>query len=174
MNWLFSETFWGAVLVLWGASVILNAVFHLNIPVFRIILGLVIIYVGLRMLLGWSCRPGRNPGAMTSVTSKGTGADRDYSVAFGSTVVDLTKVELQGSETTITVNVSFGEARVKVDPKACVRVEAHSAFGAAVMPDGNTATFGNTTWESRPPKANEKRLVVKAHVAFGKLRVRTE
>jgi predicted membrane protein len=171
MNWLFSETFWGTVLVLWGASVILNAVFHLNIPVFRIILGLIIIYVGLRMLLGWSCRSGRNPGAITSVTGKGAGADRDYSVAFGSTAVDLTKVELQGSETTITVNVSFGEARVKVDPKACVRVEAHSAFGVAVMPNGSSAAFGNTSWESRPRKGNEKVLLVRGHVAFGKLEI---
>ena len=171
MNWLCSGTFWGVVLVIWGLSVILNAVFHLNIPVFRIILGLVIIYVGLRMLLGWSFSPGRNSAAMTSVTFNGTEPGKDYSVAFGSAVVDLTKVELDKPDTTATVNVSFGNATIKVDPKACVRVEATSAFGAAVMPDGNSSAFGDTVWESHPRKANEKRLIVKAHVVFGRLEV---
>ena len=171
MNWLFSGTFWGMVLVIWGFSVILNAVFHLNIPALRIILGLIIIYVGFRMLLGWSFKPGSSAAAMTSVTFKGTKAEKDYSVAFGSAVVDLTKVELEEPETVVTVNVSFGNAAIKVDPRICVMVEATSAFGTAVMPNGNAAAFGRTTWESRPRKANERRLVIRAHVVFGKLQV---
>mgnify|MGYP003990967287 FL=1 len=52
MPFLFSGLFWGVMLVLFGASMILRAVFNLDIPIFRIIFALVIIYFGVKLLLG--------------------------------------------------------------------------------------------------------------------------
>ena len=43
MGFLFSGVFWGGVLVLLGISIIIKVVFHIDIPVFRVVVALVLI-----------------------------------------------------------------------------------------------------------------------------------
>ena len=53
MGFLSSGIFWGTIVVIFGISMLLKAVFHIDLPVFRILLGLIVIYFGLRLITGW-------------------------------------------------------------------------------------------------------------------------
>ena len=44
--------FWGALLIVIGLTLIIRFVFNVDFPVFRVILALFIIYIGLRILIG--------------------------------------------------------------------------------------------------------------------------
>ncbi len=48
MGFLFSDIFWGIVLILTGVSIILQLVFKINIPVFPIVIAFLLIYAGIR------------------------------------------------------------------------------------------------------------------------------
>lgn len=52
MNFLSSGLFWGLILVLLGLSVILKSVFHINIPLIKILLAILLIYWGITLLIG--------------------------------------------------------------------------------------------------------------------------
>ena len=52
MEFLASGVFWGSVIILFGVSIILNAVFGISIPVFRVVLALILIYFGIKILAG--------------------------------------------------------------------------------------------------------------------------
>jgi hypothetical protein len=47
---LMSGVFWGSVLILLGLSVIIEHVFHINIPVFKMVFACLLIYLGIRLL----------------------------------------------------------------------------------------------------------------------------
>lgn len=48
---LSSKLFWGAIVVLAGLVIIANAVFNINIPIFRVFFALLLIYWGVKMLI---------------------------------------------------------------------------------------------------------------------------
>ncbi|MGE5605051.1 MAG: hypothetical protein ACM3YE_05095, partial [Bacteroidota bacterium] len=52
MGFIFSQVFWGIFLILLGASFILKVLFHLDIPVFRLFVSFILIYMGFRVLTG--------------------------------------------------------------------------------------------------------------------------
>ncbi len=52
MGFLASGVFWGSVIILFGISIILNSVFGISIPVFKIVLALILIYFGISILAG--------------------------------------------------------------------------------------------------------------------------
>ena len=49
---IFSGAFWGIVLILTGILIIIKYLFNIQIPVFRILIAALFIYLGIRMLMG--------------------------------------------------------------------------------------------------------------------------
>ncbi len=175
MNWLGSGLFWGGVIVLWGISVIVQAVFHVNIPVFRIVFGTVLIALGVQLITGrpWGWK---NDHAAAFTETAFTGAAKDgYNVAFGRGEIDLTGTSTGKAGLRTTVNVAFGSGRITVGEKQPVRVHANVAFGQATAPDSSSATFGQLRWESPSAKGKKDGVVeIRANVAFGGLEVVTK
>jgi hypothetical protein len=173
MGFLASGVFWGSMLVLWGISLILSTVFHIHIPFFRIAFALVVIWIGVRMLTGGSgiCKTDRT--VVFSETDFPAGkTQKQYEVVFGRGSVDLTGAD--SAKSPIGVNVVFGHATVKVDPKQAVRIVASTAFGDVRLPDGGTAAMGTSTWESKSAKGRDKVLEVRLNAVFGSIEVETE
>lgn len=169
---LFSGLFWGAVVILLGLSIILNGVFGVRIPLVRIVLALVLIYLGISLLVR---RPVWKVGARSAVFSdtsvRAAEAVGEYSVIFGKSDLDFTGVTLKPGANRVEVNVVFGSGIVRVSPAMPVRVVASSAFGSARMPDGNSAVFGEYTYKSPAFNPDSGYLDVRAAVVFGGLDV---
>jgi hypothetical protein len=171
MGFLFSGLFWGLVIVLAGLSVILNVAFGLKIPFFRILFGLVLIYIGISLVIGTRVRVRtHNTTAFDESTMEVTKAG-EYNVLFSRSVIDLTRVELKPGRNKVEVNTVFGSAVIKIDPATPMRLHASAAFAGAHMPDGNTLSFGDYNWQSDSLRDTIPFLDVEVSVVFGALEI---
>jgi predicted membrane protein len=167
--------FFGLVVILFGLSILLEGVFHIDIPVFRIAVGLLLLYLGARMLLNafsGGRRYDRSDDAAvfserTYAPSPTEGERLKYDIIFGRGVVDLTKTARDGADRRVEVNAIFGSATVKIDPTVPLEVEVNAAFGDARLPDHSTTALGSFRY--RPPGQGQQtpKLHLKINVVFG-------
>jgi predicted membrane protein len=176
MCFLFSGVFWGIVLVLLGITVIINVVFHVHIPFFRIVFALIIIYIGLKVLTGghWGiCRPKANNEnivfAEATITPKD--AAKDYSIIFGKGVIDLSDSLLGEKGGRFRVKTVFGDGKIVIGKTVPTTVEVSSAFAAASMPDKNMITFGKYSYNNKAVSDSIKPVSIEASVVFGNLEI---
>lgn len=172
MGFLLSGLFWGVIVVLIGLSIIINATTGLKIPLFRIILGLLVLYLGCTILFGATFRgKGKRTTAFDSRQVKVTELDREYNVLFGRSVVDLTGTELKPGPNRVEVNTVFGAGVIRLDSKTPARVKVSAAFAGARLPDGSSISFGEHTWRSANWNEDSTRLEVEASAVFSGLEV---
>ena len=168
----FSGFFWGVLLVLLGILIIVRILFNINIPVFRIFFALLLVYLGIRLLVGgWGCGHGRNAVCYHAPENAAAGPSDRYDIVFGKAVIDLSNIPLQNEMVSREVKVVFGSGTIKINPGQPVKVVASSAFGSVHMPDGNIITFGNYVYKSPGYKENAPYVLIRASVAFGELSI---
>ncbi len=178
--------FWGVFLVLLGLSMILDHVFGISFPLFRILAALLIISLGIKILFGsfshkWVFKKvktdreaifSKSDFRLTSPTSSLDKAT--YNTVFGESVLDLRDTpDLQSFDKTIHLNVAFGGMHVIVPKELSFTVEASTAFGNIEALGDSVSFFGSTTFRS-PQKDAPNPLRIKANVAFGNLSIGTD
>lgn len=173
MGFLSSGVFWGAVVILLGLSIILKEVFHIHIPVFRVLLGVFLLYLGARIIAGGF---GRNWGSGDSAVfgnahMKYDSDKRDYSIVFGSGTIDLTNVRSVIENRKIEVNVVFGNGMVRINDSIPLVIKSSTAFGATIMPNNNSAAFGETRYTSPSYVEGQPHLTLETNAVFGKVEV---
>ncbi|MCD6329618.1 MAG: hypothetical protein J7M10_04580 [Candidatus Cloacimonetes bacterium] len=172
MGFLFSSFFWGAVIILFGLSIILNAVFNIKIPVFSIIIALIFIYIGLKILFGsFGIKASKNTVVFSSSDLKSANKNEEYNIIFGRGSIDLSEVELDDEHLNYEVNVIFGKGDVLIDPNKPVIVKVSSVFSSAHLPDGNVAAIGNNSYVSPGYVKGKKYISVNTDVVFGELNI---
>jgi len=171
MNFLSSGVFWGVIIILFGISIIVKEILHVDIPVFRLLIGLIIIYVGIRMLVGWHGYNYHNTVVFSEARISASNAGGDYKVIFGKGTVDLTADKVKEAQGTIKVDTLFGDCSLVVDQAVPMKIEINAAFAGAIMPDGNIISMGKIIYTTKAYKAGEKFVDVKADVVFGSLRI---
>lgn len=172
MGFFFGSVFWGIVLILAGASVILRSVFNIYIPVFRIVLAVIIIYFGVRMLLGH--RVGyrdRSNIVFQERTVHLDGEQEEYNVIFGRGEIDLRDVVLQDAGGFMEINVIFGGADLIIDSEMPLKIKATTIFGDTKFPRGSSSPFGDTVYRSANYEEGAPHLTLETNVIFGSLRV---
>ena len=93
---VYSKVFWGVVVLLIGISIIAQAVFKINLPVFKIVFGLILLYAGFKVLagaFGFKSTPKQESASVFSSQRVSVDQFRDnveYSSVFGSQEVDFT------------------------------------------------------------------------------------
>jgi predicted membrane protein len=169
----FSGFFWGTFLIVLGVVIILKVLFNINIPVFRILFAVLLIYLGIRILIGGFCcgRPGNTVSFGESNIRASDMPGNEYQVLFGKGVVDLTGVSLEQGTARKKVHTVFGSCTLRIDPAMPVTITADSAFASARFPDGNVITFGKYTYRSKNYQDTANALVIDADVVFGQLDV---
>lgn len=173
---LSSGIFWGVIIVIIGIVVIINVIFGTKIPIFPLIFGLLLIYFGVKIITGMSCR--RSPKTVIFEEKKieTTTASGKYDVIFGKSVIDLTKTELKEGVSKVKINTVFGSSVIKINPTMPVKIKATSAFGSAQMPDQTMVGFGEYTYKSDSYKQSDQKnyLLIDLHVVFGSAEVVTK
>jgi predicted membrane protein len=175
MGFLFSGIFWGVVLMLLGLSIIVKMIFHIDIPVFRTIFALVLIYLGLRLLFGWNWCHKQNCHStwFNNSTITATAAGSKYDVIFGQSKIDLRNITAIDGDREVNVDVVFGSADVLMNPNVPYIIKSDVVFGAASMPgQGDFSTFGEREYTSKAYVAGQPHVVVKLDVVFGRADVR--
>lgn len=169
MGFLTSGVFWGVILILLGLSVVLKALFHIDIPLFRITFALVIIYLGVRVLTGGF-------GGIRSDHSVVFGENdmrpsegrQEYSVVFGQGALDLTGLPPLQTTRTIEFTTVFGSGRLILPRGVPVRIKATAAFGNARLPNGNNLAFGSQSYSNNWVDGRPG-LEIETTVVFGEL-----
>ncbi len=175
-SFLFSGVFWGGILVLWGISIIINTMFHVNIPIFRIILAFIFVYIGFKMLWGgykFGSKVERNTVIFSDTRMKFNPSDEnnEYNVIFGKSELDLTGISVANKSERIRVNVIFGEGIVEVNPDTPLKVDASAVFAGAFTPDETVTSFGHHIYRSPSYKKDENSLEIEANCVFGGVRI---
>jgi hypothetical protein len=175
MNILFSEVYWGALIILAGVLLIIKNVFHVEIPVMGIIFPIVIITLGISLLTGFK---GKSTDSQRAIFSESTvtadSANAEYSVVFGKGVYDLRNIKLADKIVKVEINSVFSSAIVKVDPATPMRIKVESAFAGGTVVQGKVAAFGDNIYRSASFKEDAPFVDVEAHVVFGNLQVKEE
>lgn len=172
VNNLFGGTFIGVILVLVGLAALLRS-FNIDVPFGRLIIGLLIIYVGAAILFGGGIIiPDGNTAVFSSTNIKVADQINDeYSIIFGSGVIDLSDIDSAAVNKEIKINTIFGASEILLDSNKSVRMNVSSAFGRATLPDGNTITFGDYKYNNISEEANNI-VNIEVSTVFGSTDIR--
>lgn len=167
--------FWGAFLLIMGIALIIKVVFNVDFPVVKILVGLFLIFLGLKVLFGRFGMPHGHFGPDDTVFNERVYTEpengKEYSVLFAKGVYDFTGVDLSRGDFNVKVNTVFGGSVIKIRRDMPVRIEADAVFAGAELPDGHTAVFGSTKYTSESWSRDTASLNIKAGVVFGGLHV---
>ena len=162
--------FWGVLLILLGITLLLNTAFGIHIPFFSLLFAFILIYIGMRILLGrrhwWHDRHAFEDQHIDSVRP-----GDHHEVVFGRSDIDLTHVVLQDKVHHVEINTVFGSSVVEVDSRMPVKILASAAFGAVHLPDGNATAFGEYTWRSPALDESKPYLAIRIASVFAGVQV---
>lgn len=171
MGFLFSGIFWGIVLIVLGVTVILNMALHIHIPIFRVLLALLLVYLGVIVISGgFKPKQVKSDVIFSDATVTGVNDSKEMNVIFGRGVLDLTD-PATFKPGRVEYNVIFSGGVININKNLPVRIRLDSAFAGARMPDGNIVSFGNSDFLTPSFKDEKEGLVIHANVVFGGLEI---
>lgn len=167
--------FWGALLLLMGIALIIKVVFNVDFPLFKILIGIFFIFLGLKVLFGRVLIPEGKIGPHDTIFSERVYDEpetgKEYSVVFGKGVYDFTHVDLSQGDFNVKVSTVFGGSIIKIDDSMPVRIDADAVFAGAELPDGNSAVFGSTHYKTDSYQSDSASLNIKVDVVFGGVQI---
>lgn len=167
-----SKVFWGLIIILIGVSIIINHVFKVDFPVFKVILAVVIIYFGFSLLMSSfnfsKISSGDYSNVFTNKNYQLEKVDRnlEFNSVFGSSKIDLRNTVFLEKETDLEINAVFGSVRVYLPEHMKIEVKASSAFGSVRSFDHKQDGIGDQRY-SLGSELSEKRLNIEANAVFG-------
>lgn len=166
----FSKVFWGGIVVLIGISIIAQAIFKINIPVFKIGVALILIYLGFKMLIGAFGFSSTNFMSDQQVTVERLNKENTFDVVMGSQRIDLTQIDLMAGAAEVTCNVVMGSSTVILPKNANIEVISSVVLGSVKDPKGHETVLGEqrNRYESVGSNLN---LMVKLNVVLGSAEV---
>lgn len=188
MGFLTSGLFWGFILILIGLSIIVRVLFNIDVPVFKVVFGLILLYLGFQVLFGPAVRSGRHSRARSRVevrvdrSTKAQETDFDetsqvhpdreneYNIVFGGGTIDLTDLSRIPEDHRITINVVFGSALVLLDPQMTVTVKNSTVFGESILPGKTVSFFGDD--EFRFGNNGGYDIYIETNTVFGSLEMK--
>jgi len=171
-----SKLFWGLVIILIGVSIIINHVFKIDFPLFKVIIALLIIWFGISLLLGSFNFKKVSSGEFSSVFSGQNYSpdriddDTEFNAVFGSSKIDLRNTEFTKDDINIEINAVFGSVKVYLPKHVRVSVKASSAFGSVRGPSHRQDGIGEQQFTEGAESAKTN-LRIEASAAFGSIRV---
>ncbi len=170
---LFGEVFWGIYFVLIGLLALLKSFVDINIPFFRLAVGILLIYVGLIFAFGGPPGLRTEPGTII-MDSRVVEVSRssEYNTLFGQGTY---RIAPPGDEQVMRLkfNTVFGSTVIHLPPDVPVKVSASSAFGSVSTPDGGSTVFGERTYTSPSYREGDPGTIyLETNVVFGSLQLR--
>jgi predicted membrane protein len=167
--------FWGAFLLLLGIALIIKVVFQVDFPVFKVLVGIFLILLGIKVLFGRFVFPSHHFRPEETIFNERTYDDpesgKDYTVLFARGVYDFTNVDLSKGSFHTKISTVFGGTQIIIPRDAPVRIKADAVFAGAELPDGNTAVFGSSVYESESWSPDSASINIKMDVVFGGVQV---
>lgn len=156
-----STLLWGAFFIVLGISIMVKAIFGIDLPILRLAFALFLIYFGFSIITG-----GKIGYSMSSW--KTCSYDKQsYSSVFNTQDIDLTNEMSNDELKTIAIKTVFGSSRVRLNPDVPTEIRIETVFGNVQLPDGKNVTFGNVVYETHP--GVEPKIILKIDTVFGQV-----
>ena len=165
--------FWGSLLVLIGLTIIINVVFRINIPIPRIIFAFVLIFLGIKLLLGKhiSVLGHESQNIQTHVVTTDKN-QHEYNVVFSKDSKDLRTISFaSGEPVKVHINTVFGQCDVHVSNDIPLRITSNTAFASVNMPDGNSIVVGSTNYKNAAFDSTKPYIDLKLDIVFANVRL---
>ncbi|MFO7668888.1 MAG: LiaF-related protein [Bacteroidales bacterium] len=167
--------FWGAFLLLLGIAMIIKVVFQVEFPVFKVVVGIFLVMLGIKVLFGRFILPSHHFEPEETIFSERTydqpESGKEYTVLFAKGVYDFTSVDLSKGSFHTKISTVFGGTQVIIPRDLPVRITADAVFAGAELPDGNTAVFGSAMYQSDSWSPDSASINIKMDVVFGGVQV---
>ncbi len=151
--------FWPVLLIIAGGLLLVRTVFNVNLPVFKILLAVALVWGGVALI---SSSATKSPVVFGSRMDLSDSA-LEYTVMFDSSEIDLSDEVI--TRELMEINCVFGKAVVVLPANRSVHIEATGAFCSLRSPGGRTITFGEGTYDC----GEGEPLTIKANCVFGEL-----
>lgn len=169
-----SALFWGLLLIVIGLSLVFRILFNIDFPLLKIIVAFALIFLGIKMLLGsfggvgkLNMHSNENDVIFGEKRYEKFRDHKEYNVVFGKGVYDFRDYDLLNDSGKIKISSVFGSTVVKLKKETPVRVRIEAAFAGAQLPNGNSAVFGTSVYESPGLDRMQPFLDIKLDVVFG-------
>lgn len=175
-----ASMFWGVLVTLIGISILLQVVFKVNIPVARTFFAIMLIYWGIRLLLGgFGMRHVFHQDADNATVFSASNVNIEYSeskskehsVVFGKSAIDLSKIQLDKDNYQLTINTVFGETEVLIPANMPYVIYSTTVMGETKLPQGNIAFMGESKEKSEGLKEEMPHLQIRIQTVFGSTKV---
>jgi len=167
--------FWGTLLILVGLSILLKLVFGISFPFFKILFGLLFIYIGVRLILGISSR---NENENTSVFGtnwfKYDQNNLEQNIIFSKGFIDYTNADSQGVNQSAKIHVVFSDGTLVINESIPMKIKVSSVFSGTSFPDSTTISFGKYTYTTKAFKDTLPYLSVKVDVVFSSFKIKNQ
>ena len=174
MNFLSSGVFWGAVIVIFGLSLILREVFHINFPLLRVLFGLILIYWGVRVIAdGFTNRTRTHQAVLSNDAVTYDGWQHEYNTMFGNSTVDFFKIDSPTEDKRCEVNAIFGQTTIIVNDNIPMKIKMDAAFGQVAAPGKSVAGFGEAVYTTSAYSPDKPAIHLKADAVFGRIAIET-
>ncbi|MBN1599535.1 MAG: hypothetical protein JW894_14670 [Bacteroidales bacterium] len=167
--------FWGIILIVIGLSIIFKVLFDIHI--FRIVVAVVFILIGIKILIGkssFSSNNDENNVFFIERTERSAPVNNgEYNTIFGRTIYDFRKIDsLPQIKTKVKFNTIFGKTEILLPTHMAVRIKADAVFSAVSLPNGNTVAFGTANYDSEETDSTKQVIIIEANAVFGGLEIR--
>ena len=92
MKFLFASLFFGTLLILWGISLIIEAIFGISLPIIKVAFAFLLIYAGILLIKG--LYPSENQKTIFFGSEKINTIYSQYKIVLGEGVIDLRDIKL--------------------------------------------------------------------------------
>jgi len=177
---MLGELFWASLLIIFGVSMLLGTLFGINIPVFRILVGIFLIYLGIQLIANWPSKERATQSIyfgkqIIAFDANGlqSGKPIRYAILFGSADIDLshiTEIKHEMRPAEIEVNTVFGNTDITINKEIPTKIISRTSFGQTEFPDETSITFGNYTYQTQ--EKEKPHLILHTSTAFGKLAIK--
>lgn len=159
-----SGLFWGIIVIAFGAAILVKHIFNLDFPVIKVVFGVALILIGIKVLLfkgsQSSCESGDKSNVVFGERTMYYSVDNnEYNSIFSSSVLDLTKIETTNDKK-IKVSCVFGNMKIIINQQTKLIIDSDVVFGSISNPDENTAN-----------DSNQVILKLKADAVFGNIKI---
>mgnify|MGYP006350092255 FL=1 len=172
---MFGGIFWGTLVTILGISIIIEALFGISLPVFKILLGCWLIYWGLTFILGKDCFKSQCKSGVSSGFSQCDYVNdknknfMTYKVLFAQRVIDLRNLDFSQDMVVVKIDSVFSNTIVKINPELKTKIKASSAFSNVELPDRTQVYFGSYAYKTENLKDSKPELKIKINSVFGRV-----
>ena len=171
MRFLSSGIFWGFVVILFGVGILLKSVFHVNIPFFKILIGIIIIFFGISFIVD-AMSQRKSEAIFRNYNFNFGTIEKEYNIVFSKGVFDFTNFNFSNyNGEFIKINSAFSKSEIYLSRNFEYEIRADSVFGVVSLPNGESVSFGNIARLENAENSELKRINLHVSSVFGETKI---